>query len=215
MNSHTEATDKRLTVLIVDDHPLVRAGFKYSLLTHDYNVLEAESAEQGFNVYCDEKPDVVIMDLAMPGIGGIEGIRKLIAFNSGIKILVLSMRDDPRTVAHAMSLGAAGYLSKNCLPEELITAITHVNKGDRYFSSSLQVDLDKINNLAGIDCLTKREFEVFQYLAQGESVSAIATKLNRSIKTMNNHRSNIMKKLEAQNTTQLALIAQQEGLEVL
>ena len=179
---------------------------------YHYHVLESESAEQGFAVYIEKKPDVIVMDIAMPGIGGLEGIRKLIAFDENVKIIALSMRDDPSSVAHAMSLGALGYLSKNCAPEELVEAITKVIKGEAYLSSSLEMDLGEMESPTGLNCLTKREFEVFQYLAQGEAVSMIATKLNRSIKTMNNHRSSIMKKLNVKNTTQLALIAQQEGI---
>lgn len=204
---------QQLTVLMVDDHPVVRAGFRYVLQTqHNYRVLEAESAEQAYSAYRTEQPDVVVMDISMPGIGGLEGIRKLKAFNEGVKIIVLSVRDDPNSVSHAMSLGALGYLSKNCNPDELVSAIVQVMMGKTYLSSSLQVDAKQVINESGLKCLTKREFEVFQYLAQGESISAIATVLNRSVKTMNNHRSSIMKKLHAKNSTQLALIAQREGL---
>jgi len=202
-----------LTVLMVDDHPLVRAGFRYVLHNqHNYRVLEAESAEQAYGLYRSEQPDVVVMDISMPGIGGLEGIRKLKAFNDEVIIIVLSVRDDPNSVSHAMDLGARGYLSKNCAPEELVNAIKHVLKGNVYLSASLQMEESQGVNESGLKSLTKREFEVFQYLAQGRSINSIATTLNRSVKTMNNHRSSILKKLHAKNTTQLALIAQREGI---
>lgn len=209
----TEMNARPLTVLMVDDHPLVRAGFRYVLhKQHNYHVLEAESAEQAVSVYRAEQPDVVVMDISMPGIGGLEGIRKLKAFDVEVKIIVLSVRDDPNSVAHAMKLGVLGYLSKNCMPEELVSAIIQIMKGNVYLSSNLQVDANQVEIVSGLTSLTKREYEVFQYLAQGESINVIASTLNRSAKTMNNHRSSIMKKLHAKNTTQLALIAQREGL---
>lgn len=200
-----------LTILMVDDHPVVRAGFRYVLdKQHNYRVLEAASAEEAYNTYRTEQPDVIVMDISMPGIGGLEGIRKLKAFNQDVKIIVLSVRDDPASVAHTLSLGALAYLSKNCAPEELVKAIIHVMKGGIYLGSDLEASANQ--NESGLSSLTSREFEVFQYLAQGESINTIATTLNRSVKTMNNHRSSIMKKLDAKNTTQLALIAQREGL---
>ena len=209
----TEMIARPLTVLMVDDHPLVRAGFRYVLQNqHNYNVFEAESAEEAYIIYCDEKPDVVVMDISMPGIGGLEGIRKLKAFKGDVKIIVLSVRDDPHSVAHAIDLGAVGYLSKNCIPDELVSAIMQVMAGKVYLSANLQMSADQDGSATGLKCLTKREYEVFQYLAQGESVRAIAINLNRSVKTMNNHRASIMKKLHAKNTTQLALIAQQAGI---
>ena len=202
-----------LTVLMVDDHPLVRAGFRYVLHNqHNYCVFEAESAEKAYTIYRAENPDVVVMDISMPGIGGLEGIRKLKAFKEDVKIIVLSVRDDPHSVAHAMGLGAVGYLSKNCNPDELVCAIVQVMAGKVYLSTNLQVDTDLTGDTGSLKCLTKREYQVFQYLAQGESISVIATNLNRSVKTMNNHRASIMKKLHAKNTTQLALIAQREGI---
>lgn len=204
---------RSLTVLMVDDHPLVRAGFRYVLdKQHNFGVFEAESAEKAYLIYQEEQPDVVVMDISMPGIGGLEGIRKLKALKDDVKIIVLSVRDDPHSVAHAMDLGAVGYLSKDCAPDELVNAIDKVMVGEVYLSSKLHVDQNRTVKSSVLECLTKREYEVFQYLAQGKSINVIATNLNRSIKTMNNHRSNIMKKLNVTNTTQLSLIAQREGI---
>ena len=210
----TELTETRpLTVLMVDDHPLVRAGFRYVLDSqHKFCVFEAESAEKAYLIYQYEKPDVVVMDISMPGIGGLEGIRKLKAFKEDVKIIVLSVRDDPHSVAHAMDLGAVGYLSKNCVSDELVNAIDKVMTGEVYLSANLRVDRSQTININGLKSLTKREYEVFQYLAQGDSINTIASNLNRSVKTMNNHRANIMKKLDVKNTTQLSLIAQREGI---
>ena len=211
MSDLDAAEDRPLTVLMVDDHPVVRAGFRYVLhKQHNYHVLEAASAEEAYSTYRAEQPDVVVMDISMPGIGGIEGIRKLKAFNQDVKIIVLSVRDDPASVAHTLSLGAVAYLSKNCAPEELVKAIIQVMKGGIYLGTDLETNTNQ--NESGLKSLTSREFEVFQYLAQGESINTIATALNRSVKTMNNHRSSIMKKLHAKNTSQLVLIAQREGL---
>ena len=212
----TELTEIRsLAVLMVDDHPLVRAGFRYALdKQHNFRVFEAASAEEAYIIYRDEKPDVVVMDISMPGIGGLEGIRKLKAFKKDVKIIVLSVRDDPLSVTHAMDLGAVGYLSKNCVPDELVNAIDKVMVGEIYLSSNLQANQDQTVKTSSLKCLTKREYEVFQYLAQGKSINVIASNLNRSVKTMNNHRANIMKKLKVKNTTQLSLIAQREGIKL-
>jgi len=205
---------KQLTILLVDDHPVVRTGFRY-LLRDQYQhiVLEAESAEQAYTIYREQQPDLVVMDIAMPGIGGLEGIRRLHAFNDDCKIIVLSMRDDPTSVAHAMAIGANGYLSKNCEPDEFAQAIEKVMQGGQYFSSDIQMDqnIDPEGSQRVTD-LTKREYEIFQRLANGESVNSIAEVLGRSVKTINNHRSHIMEKLGAENTTQLALIAMREGV---
>jgi len=207
-------TSSVFTILLVDDHSVVRAGFRY-LLSEQYQhkVLEAESAEQAYTIYREHQPDLVVMDIAMPGIGGLEGIRRLQAFNDESKIIVLSMRDDPGSVAHAMAIGANGYLSKNCDPDELAKAIEKVMRGEQYFSSDIQFEQGgSPESLQSVASLTKREYEVFQRLANGESVSTIADVLGRSIKTINNHRSHIMEKLGAENTTQLALIAMREGV---
>jgi len=207
-------TSPVFTILLVDDHSVVRAGFRY-LLSEQYQhkVLEAESAEQAYTIYREHQPDLVVMDIAMPGIGGLEGIRRLQAFNDESKIIVLSMRDDPGSVAHAMAIGANGYLSKNCDPDELAKAIKKVMRGEQYFSSDIQFEQgDTPESSQSVASLTKREYEVFQRLANGESVNSIAEILGRSVKTINNHRSHIMEKLGAENTTQLALIAMREGV---
>jgi len=207
-------TKTPLTILLVDDHPVVRAGFRYLLCEqYQHHVIEADSAEQAYTVYRERQPDLVVMDIAMPGIGGLEGIRRLQAFNAQSKIIVLSMRDDPASVAHAMDIGANGYLSKNCDPDELARAIEKVMKGEQFFSNGIK--LEQNTNQDGsqsVASLTKREYEIFQRLANGESVSSIAEVLGRSVKTINNHRSHIMQKLGAENTTQLALIAMREGV---
>ena len=207
------AEQELCSVLLVDDHPVVRAGFKYVLqVQQQCRVLECASAEQAYSLYIDERPDVVVMDISMPGIGGFEGIRKIMAYDKQAKIIMLSVRDDPSLVSHAMGMGACGYLSKNCDPEELVQSIKQVLSGGTYLGESVSMNSIDQQGQVDLSILTKREFEVFQYITQGDSVNAIASRLNRSVKTINNHRTNIMMKLDVKNAIQLTLIAHREGL---
>lgn len=169
-------------ILLVDDHAIVRAGFRYLLETdHSYDIREVDSAEAACSVYTEFAPQVVVMDMMMPGMGGLEGVRRLIAKDEDARILVLSMRDDPAFVARATKAGARGYVTKRSAPEELDKAVRTLLAGRRYFSSDVEEKTD--DPAAGSDedrvkALSEREFEVFCLLAEGRSVVEISEGLH-------------------------------------
>lgn len=203
-------------LLLVDDHAIVRAGFRYLLESDaDYDILEAGSAEEACNVYGAYKPDAVIMDLMMPGMGGLEGLRHLNAKDRNAKILVLSMREDLAYVTRATLAGATGYLTKRSAAEELVKAVNEVIKGKKYLSADI-CDSDKsdliVSEEVKIKRLSEREFEVFCLLAEGRAVVKISDDLHLSPKTVSNHRTRIMSKLEISNIVELTHMAIRNGL---
>lgn len=205
--------DATVSVLLVDDHAVVRAGFRYLLERVDgFVVIESDSAEAAYRIYREKKPDVVVIDMSMPGIGGLEGIRRLRASDETSRIIVLSMYNDPSFVTRAVEMGALGYLSKNCGPEELAKAIAAVMKGDRYFSSDIAIAAPGETTGTEISSLSTREFQVFRMLAEGASVKDIADTLSLSPKTVNNHRSNIMEKLQIHSAVEMTRLAVREGI---
>jgi len=203
-------------ILLVDDHAIVRAGFRYLLESdRSYDIREVDSAEAACSVYTEFAPQVVVMDMMMPGMGGLEGVRRLIAKDEDARILVLSMRDDPAFVARATKAGARGYVTKRSAPEELDKAVRALLAGRRYFSSDVEEKTD--DPAAGSDedrvkALSEREFEVFCLLAEGRSVVEISESLHLSPKTVSNHRSHIMEKLGAKNIVELTRLAIRSGL---
>lgn len=207
---------EKTRVLLVDDHAIVRLGFR-SLLEggQGYEVREAESAEEACSVYGEYRPQVVVMDMMMPGMGGLEGVRRLIAKDEKARILVLSMRDDAPYVARALEAGAMGYVTKRGASEELAGAVHALLAGRRYLGG----DVEEQRVAGGIQsdeerlqALSKREFEVFRLLAEGESVVDISERLHLSPKTVSNHRAHIMAKLGARNAVDLARMAIRSGL---
>ncbi len=205
--------DATVSVLLVDDHSVVRAGFRYLLERVDgFVVIESDSAEAAYRIYREKKPDVVVIDMSMPGIGGLEGIRRLRASDETSCIIVLSMYNDPSFVTRAIEMGARGYLSKNCGPEELAKAIAAVMKGERYFSSDIALEAAGDAGGTELNSLSTREFQVFRMLAEGASVKDIADTLSLSPKTVNNHRSNIMEKLQLHSAVEMTRLAVREGI---
>lgn len=202
-------------ILLVDDHAVVRAGFKYLLESQqDYDVSEASSSEEAYRVYGEIEPDVVVLDVSMPGMGGIEGLRRLRSRHADARVLLLSMYDDPAFVARAMKMGAMGYISKNSAADSLVKAITEVLRGKQYFSEDIADQMELQDKDADSDtlALSTREFEIFRLLAEGRSVSAIADDLSLSPKTVSNHRSRLMEKLNLKTTAELVHFAIRQGI---
>lgn len=207
----------QINVLLVDDHAVVRMGFKMLLESApDIKVVaEAESGEQGVKAYMEHHPDVVVMDITMPGIGGLEAIERIMAKDGNARVLVLSAHEDsvhPKRVLHA---GAMGYLTKRSAAEELIKAIRTVAGGKRYLEASVAQQM-AIQQLSGeqnpVDVLSGREFEVFMALAKGKTTNEIAETLCLSPRTVGTHLYNIKQKLNASNSAEIALIAMRSGL---
>jgi two-component system invasion response regulator UvrY len=207
----------QINVLLVDDHAVVRMGFKMLLESApDIKVVaEAESGEQGVKLYMEHHPDVVVMDITMPGIGGLEAIERIVAKESNARILVLSAHEDSVHPKRVLNAGAMGYLTKRSAAEELIKAIRTVASGKRYLEASVAQQM-AIQQLSGeqnpVDVLSDREFEVFMALAKGKTTNDIAETLCLSPRTVGTHLYNIKQKLNANNSAEIALIAMRSGL---
>lgn len=205
---------KQIKILLVDDHEVVRAGFKSLLMSNkNYEVTEAGSAELGYKAYAELHPDVVVCDINMPGMGGTELIRRIKARDDEVKIIVLSMYDDVSHVENMKKMGVNGYVTKRSAPTELLEAISAVSNYHLYLSKDLMeksadIDVTPIE----ISALSKREFEIFVLLAQGRTVTEVASDLNISPKTASNHRDNIIHKLGVKNLVELSLYAIRHGV---
>jgi DNA-binding NarL/FixJ family response regulator len=210
-------TTTTIRILMVDDHAVVRAGYR-SLLTSagDLNVIgEASSGEAGCRLFTQLQPDIVVMDLSLPGIGGLECIRRIVARDPAARILVFSMHEDTVFVEQALQAGACGYITKRAAPEELVTAVRQVASGRVYLESEIaqRLAFQKARGKASpLSTLSPREFEIFCLLAQGESASDIAGKLSLSYKTVANYSTQIKSKLEVGSVTELARLAIRSGL---
>jgi two-component system, NarL family, invasion response regulator UvrY len=204
-------------VMLVDDHAVVRMGFRLLLSgTPDIEVVEeAEAGEDALRRCGEALPDVVVMDLSMPGMGGLEAISRLIARHPGLRILVLSAHEDTIHPKRALKAGAAGYLTKRSAAEELIQAIRQVAAGKMYVEASLAQQM-AVQQLSAdqnpVDVLSAREFEVFIALAKGRSVNDIAEVLHLSPRTVGTHLYNIKQKLGASNQAEIAIAALRAGL---
>ena len=190
-----------IRVLIVDDHAVVRSGLRLVLEREDdiEVVGEAGNADDGVRVARLEKPDVVLLDVVMPGRSGIEAAAEVIEASGGAKLLVLSMQDDPSYVREAFAVGASGYLLKEAADVELVQAIRDVAAGNRYVHPALgarlaQAEVDAARRSAD-DPLSDREREVLRLLALGHTNQEIAKELFISVRTAETHRAHIMRKL--------------------
>jgi two-component system invasion response regulator UvrY len=207
-----------IRVLLVDDHAVVRMGFRLLLQSvPEMSVIaEADSGEAACRLYLELNPDVVVMDLAMPGMGGLEALRRIRARHSQAQILTLSAHDDPMHARRALQEGALGFLSKRSAPEALLEAVTVVAAGRRYIDPVLAQKLALAEFDGGakspVERLSEREFEVFVRLAGGATVQRIASDLNLSASTIGTHLYNIKQKLSVVNQSELTLIAIRHGL---
>ena len=207
-----------IQVLLVDDHAVVRTGFRLLLQSQpDITVAaEAHSGEAACQMFAELAPDVVVLDLGMPGMGGLEALRRIRARNPAARVLALSAHDDPMHARRALREGALGFLSKRSAPEALIEAIATVAAGRRYIDPSLaqKLALAEIEGAARspIEQLSEREFEVFIRLAKGATVLKIADDLKLSASTIGTHLYNIKQKLGVVNQSELTLLAIRHGL---
>ena len=205
-----------IRVMLVDDHVLVRMGFRMLLADAQIEVVaEAGTGEQACADYPKVKPDVVVMDLSMPGMGGLEAVRRLLAQDANARVLVLSAHEDTAHPRRVLRAGALGYLAKRSAPEALITAVTAVARGERYVDAQTAqaLALAQIDGKSSpADSLSEREFSVFIQLARGASVPQIAAALNLSPSTVGTHLYHVKQKLGAGNQSELTLVALRWGL---
>ena len=203
--------------MLVDDHAVVRTGFRLLLQAFaDIEVVaEADSGEAACQMYESVAPDVVVMDIAMAGMGGIEAIKRLMAKDAKARILALSAHEDTSHPKRALQAGALGYLSKRSAPEVLIDAIRAIARGQRYLDAQIaqRMAVQDIHGEKGpMDRLSPREFEVFLQLARGQSVAQISETLTLSSSTIGTHLYNVKQKLGLVNQAEMTLLAVRHGL---
>ncbi len=212
MTGTSSAAFNKIRVLLVDDHAVVRAGYQMLLQnTDDIEVVsEADSGELACKHYVDSEPDVVVMDLSMPGMGGLEAIRRIVARDSNARILVFSMHESTVFVEQALQAGARGYITKSSAPEVLIEAIRELAAGKSHIDSEIAQQL-AFKKTKGEDTpfsdLSTREFEIFCLLAEGLNTSEISKRLSLSYKTVANYSTQIKSKLEVSTVAEIARIA--------
>lgn len=206
-----------IKVLLVDDHSVVRAGYKALLEgAEDIEVIaEAESGERGCQLFASLHPDVVVMDLSMPGIGGLKAIRHMTARDENARIIVFSMYDDTTIVEKAMEAGSKGFITKNSVPDVMIDAVREIARGNTYIESTIKEKLALRGNSergSELSVLTPREFEIFLLLAQGHSSAEAAKLLALSYKTVANYTTQIKSKLKLTTTTEIVHLALRNGI---
>ncbi|HDZ08942.1 MAG TPA: response regulator transcription factor [Pseudohongiella sp.] len=203
--------------MLVDDHAVVRMGFRLLLQgSEDIDVIgEAQCGEDAIKQFQELAPDVLVMDISMPGIGGLETIGRVLAKEPQQKILVLSAHEDVMHARRVIKAGAAGYVTKRSAAEVLMQAIRAVHKGQIYLEPDIAQAM-AVEQVSGsknpLDALSEKEFKVFIELAKGNSVQEIATVMSLSPRTIGTHLYNIKQKLDAANSAELAIIAIRAGL---
>jgi two-component system, NarL family, invasion response regulator UvrY len=205
-----------MKILIVDDHPIVRAGLRRLIATApEIEILEAADGKEALGVFRHQRPVLVILDLNLPGAGGLEVIARLKAADPAARILVLSMHDDPIHVTRALQAGAAGYVSKNAPPDEILEAIRRVSGGGTYIEHEIaeQLVFSNIRTQSNpLQDLSSRDLEILRLLAQGCTLSQIADAVGISYKTAANNCTQIKAKLGTASTADLIRFAIQSGL---
>jgi two-component system, NarL family, response regulator NreC len=209
-------------VLLADDHTLMRQGLRHILESHaDFDIVaEASSGIEAVEAARKFKPDVAIVDVAMKELNGIEATSQILKHSPHTAVLILSMYSDERYVLRAVKAGARGYVLKNSAGDELIEAISSVQKGKAFFSPAVaeifQNGYARLKDLADVndrfESLTDRERQVYQLLAEGNSNKEIAYRLNLSLHTVETHRWRIMEKLDLHSTAELVLSAVRRGV---
>lgn len=207
-----------IKVLLVDDHELVRTGIK-SLLSNINGisvVAEAGSGEDGIKAVREKQPDLVLMDLKMKGISGLEATKKILHHHPDVKVLILTVCNDDVFPVRLLRAGASGYLTKDCDPEEMIRAIRAVNAGQRYISPEIAQRLAlrrfSSDDESPFDALSERELQVMLMITSGKKVQEIAEQLHLSPKTVNTYRYRLFEKLGVNNDVELTHMAMQYGM---
>jgi two-component system, NarL family, response regulator NreC len=210
-------SDRAINILLADDHTIVRQGLKLILSAHpDLHVVgEAANGKEAVELAAKLKPDIVLLDVAMPELNGIEATRKMVEANSRLRVLVLSMHKEAVYVREILRAGARGYILKDAIDTELLNAVRSVARGDGYISPAVSGALlnDYRKDVTDpVDLLSPREREVLQLIAEGKTNKEIATKLNLSVYTVDSHRGKIMEKLNLHSTGELVRFAIKRGL---
>lgn len=204
-----------IKILLVDDHPVVRDGYRRLLENSaDIKVIaEAGSGEEAYELYAKHGADIVVLDINMPGIGGLETICRLRARDPKVRILVFSMHDNKVMIERAIAAGAAGYLQKSSAGAQMMDAIRSVAMDKPHKYGAIEVATETDTDISSpLQALSRREFQIFYKLAAGQSVADIAEVLYISPKTVGVHQTNIMHKLKLRNMVELARLAIRAGV---
>lgn len=209
--------DKKLEIVLVDDHAVVRMGFKMLLESSPRLKVVAElDSGEAVNQYCNtHKPDVIIMDISMPGMGGLEAIRRVKAKNPDLKVLVFTMHDNIAFIEKALAAGANGYVTKNNAANVLLEAVLAVSQGKEWVDPALSwkvTSRPQSEREGELSVLSRREFQIFCKYAEGRTTQEIADDLSLSIKTVSNYQTQIKEKLGAHTTADLVRIALAHGV---
>jgi DNA-binding NarL/FixJ family response regulator len=209
----------KVRILIVDDHAIMRDGIRALLsLDEDLEIVgEASEGREAIEKARELSPDVVVMDIAMPGMDGLEATRRIVKKNPQIKVLVLTQHDNKEYILSTIKSGAAGYVPKRALGSELVSAIRAVHRGDSFLYPSAAAALiedyrKQSEEVEPYDQLTPREREILKLIAEGYTSREIADMLFISLKTAQGHRAKIMEKLDLHNRTELIKFAMRKGL---
>ncbi|MGZ5029983.1 MAG: response regulator [Methylobacter sp.] len=202
----------KIKVILVDDHAVVRAGFRMLLSSvADIDVIaEADRGETACQLYLEQQPDVMVLDLSMPGIGGLESLRRICNRDSQARVLVFSVHDEMVYVDRALNAGAKGYITKNSAPDILVKAIRKIAEGEMYIEQGLMKNRSLHNDTdykAIVDNLSAREFDIFIRLAKGLTAHKIAEELCLGYKTVANYSTQVRSKLNVSSSAELAHIA--------
>jgi two-component system, NarL family, invasion response regulator UvrY len=214
----TEKPAAGVSVLLVDDHAVVREGYRRLLESHgDIRVVgEAADAQSAHTLLCELDPQIVVMDITLPGISGIEAMRRMLAHRPETRVLIFSMHEEAIFARRALQAGAYGYVTKASAPNVLVEAVHAIACGRKYLSASVAQDLAlraASGDEAMMDGLSAREFEVLRLLVQGQSIRDIAQFMGLNPKTIANHQSAIKQKLGADTAIQLFRKANELGLQ--
>ena len=205
-----------IIILVVDDHPIVRAGCRQLIQQiPNTKVIEAETGEEGYRLFQEHYPDMVLLDITLPGIGGLEVLRKMRANRENAKVLMFSMHEDPVFASRAMQAGARGYITKNNAADYLVEAVEKVLAGKTYLSPDTAQQLAMLNIGAGtssLSDLSRRELEILRLLGEGKSMTEISNLLGISYKTVANNLTQIKNKLDINKTAELMRFAISHGL---
>jgi DNA-binding NarL/FixJ family response regulator len=206
-----------IRVLLTDDHEVVRSGLRRLLEQNDDIdvVCEAESGEQAYQYYSEYQPDVIVMDMTMPGIGGLEALRRIVARDNQARIIMFSMHDNPTFATQSMAAGAKGYVVKSGAMTDLVSAIRSAAIGKTYLCGEMAQKI-ALQTVSGdedpMSLLSAREFEVFCLLVEGNNVDEIASSLNLCQKTVANYQTILKQKLNVTRPLDLVKIAIKYGL---
>jgi DNA-binding NarL/FixJ family response regulator len=210
---------QKITILLVDDHKLIRDSWAF-ILNSDSRFLvvgETSSGEKAIEIASEKKPKIILMDVNMSPVNGFDATKQIHKTSPDSKVIAVSMHTMPAYAKRMMQLGAMGYVTKNSSKEEMITAIVEVSNGKKYICNEVKAilaeqELDENPDTADLNNLSRRELDIIQLIKEGHSSKEIALQLDISLKTVEVHRYNILKKLKLKNTAALVNFINTKGL---